>query len=138
MDPVRFDRISKLFAERRLSRRQALATGAIATGAIAGAGALAATQLTLLNRVAGSLKPGGRLIYSVCTLTRSETTAVAEAFTAAHPELEPSPVFTDGAAAHAAGPGSASPAPATTFLWPHEINANGMAIAAWRKRETAK
>jgi hypothetical protein len=41
MDPARFDRISKLFAERRLSRRQALATGAIA-----GAGALAATQLT--------------------------------------------------------------------------------------------
>lgn len=41
MDPVRFDRISKLFAERRLSRRQA-----IATGVIAGAGALAATQLT--------------------------------------------------------------------------------------------
>lgn len=99
---------------------------------------LAATQLNLLNRVAGSLKPGGRLVYSVCTLTRSETTAVAEAFTAAHPELEPSPVFADGAAAHAAGSGSASPAPATTFLWPHELNANGMAIAAWRKRETAK
>ncbi|MBI4627026.1 MAG: RsmB/NOP family class I SAM-dependent RNA methyltransferase, partial [Verrucomicrobia bacterium] len=51
---------------------------------------LAATQRVLLENVCGSLKPGGRLIYAVCTLTRSETTAVADAFTAAHPELEPS------------------------------------------------
>ncbi len=50
---------------------------------------LAATQRALLDAVAGSLKPGGRLIYSVCTLTRSETTAIADAFTAAHPELDP-------------------------------------------------
>ena len=74
---------------------------------------LAVTQLALLNHVAGSLKPGGRLIYSVCTLTRSETAAVANAFTAAHPELEPS-------------------APQT--LWPHELNANGMFIAAWKRK----
>ena len=71
---------------------------------------LAAAQLALLNRVAGSLKPGGRLIYAVCTLTRSETTAVADAFSAAHPELEAGPRET---------------------LWPHELNANGMFIAAW-------
>ena len=85
---------------------------------------LATTQLALLNHIAGSLKPGGRLIYSVCTLTRSETTAVAAAFTAAHPELEPSPL-------------PISP-PSTLnsqlLLWPHELNANGMFIAAWRRR----
>jgi 16S rRNA (cytosine967-C5)-methyltransferase len=79
---------------------------------------LAAAQRTLLEQVAGSLKPHGRLIYSVCTLTRSETTAVADAFSAAHPELEPLPLFSDG--------------PRIT-LWPHEINANGMFIAAWKK-----
>lgn len=73
---------------------------------------LAATQLALLNHVAGSLKPGGRLIYAVCTLTRSETTAVATAFSAAHPELSPQ---------------------STTFLWPHELNANGMFIATWQR-----
>jgi len=80
---------------------------------------LAATQRTLLDRVAGSLKPHGRLIYSVCTLTRSETTAVADAFTAAHPELEPLPLF-----------GSE----ARVTLWPHEVNANGMFIAAWKNK----
>jgi 16S rRNA (cytosine967-C5)-methyltransferase len=74
---------------------------------------LAATQLALLNHVAGSLKPGGRLIYAVCTLTRSETTAVADAFTAAHPELEPLSAQT---------------------LWPQDLNANGMFIAIWRRK----
>ncbi|WP_415908097.1 RsmB/NOP family class I SAM-dependent RNA methyltransferase [Oleiharenicola sp. Vm1] len=54
---------------------------------------LAAVQQRLLDHVAGSLKPGGRLVYSVCTLTRAETTAVAAAFTAAHPEFESVPVF---------------------------------------------
>jgi 16S rRNA (cytosine967-C5)-methyltransferase len=93
---------------------------------------LAATQLILLNNVAGSLKPGGRLIYSVCTLTRSETTAVADAFTAAHPELEPLPLSHLSVAADA---GSASSNPARIFLWPQKINANGMFIASWRKKK---
>jgi 16S rRNA (cytosine967-C5)-methyltransferase len=107
---------------------------------------LAATQLALLNHVAGSLKPRGRLIYSVCTLTRSETTAVAEAFTAAHPELEPLPLFgpaAPGSPNPTKPPGGTTPQPgsATTaamsthaqlFLWPHELNANGMFIAGWR------
>lgn len=81
---------------------------------------LASTQLALLNHVSGSLKPHGRLIYSVCTLTRTETTAVADAFTAAHPELEPLPLF--GASA------------SQLALWPQELNGNGMFIAAWRAR----
>lgn len=80
---------------------------------------LAAVQAQLLNHVAGSLKTGGRLVYSVCTLTRAETTAVADAFTAAHPELEPSSVL-----GH----------PSSVVLWPQELNANGMFIAAWRKK----
>ena len=83
---------------------------------------LAAVQANLLNHVAGSLKPGGRLIYSVCTLTRSETTAVANAFTAAHPDLEP------------ISPDPKSQTPDPILLWPHDLNANGMFIAAWRRR----
>ncbi|HWZ94379.1 MAG TPA: RsmB/NOP family class I SAM-dependent RNA methyltransferase [Opitutaceae bacterium] len=85
---------------------------------------LAAIQLQLLNHAASALKPGGRLIYSVCTLTRSETTAVAEAFATAHPELEPQPLF---------GSGSEAPSSQLTIL-PHEINANGMFIAGWKRR----
>ena len=81
---------------------------------------LAAIQRQLLDTVAGSLKPNGRLIYAVCTLTRSETTAIANAFTAAHPELEPEPVL--------------GKTPQLT-LWPHEFNSNGMFIAAWKKKK---
>ena len=90
---------------------------------------LAATQLALLNQVAGSLRPGGRLVYAVCTLTRSETTGVAAAFSAAHPELQPEPVGSPVAAA-------ATPSPVADqglTLWPHELEANGMFIAAWKR-----
>ncbi len=80
---------------------------------------LAVVQRTLLDHAAPSVKAGGRLIYSVCTLTRAETTAVADAFAAAHPDFEPSPVF-----------GS----PSSVLLWPQDLNANGMFIAAWRKK----
>jgi 16S rRNA (cytosine967-C5)-methyltransferase len=90
---------------------------------------LAVTQLAMLNHVAGSLKPHGRIVYSVCTLTRSETTAVADAFAVAHPELEPAPLF---GAANAST--EAATATSRLFLWPHELNANGMFIAAWRLR----
>jgi 16S rRNA (cytosine967-C5)-methyltransferase len=39
---------------------------------------LAELQLTILDRVAGLLRPGGRLVYSVCTWTTVETVGVAE------------------------------------------------------------
>jgi 16S rRNA (cytosine967-C5)-methyltransferase len=94
---------------------------------------LAATQLALLNNVCGALKPGGKLIYAVCTLTRSETTAIAAAFGTAHPEFEPLPLAKGVAGAADPGPGSSSPA--TVFLWPHELNANGMFIAAWTRKK---
>ncbi|HVU23917.1 MAG TPA: RsmB/NOP family class I SAM-dependent RNA methyltransferase [Opitutus sp.] len=83
---------------------------------------LAARQLELLTHAAPALKPGGRLVYSVCTLTRAETTAVASAFTAAHPDLEPL----------ALSPSSSHNC--YLVLLPHELNANGMFIAAWRRQ----
>jgi 16S rRNA (cytosine967-C5)-methyltransferase len=103
---------------------------------------LAATQRALLDAVAGSLKPGGRLVYSVCTLTRSETTATAEAFTAAHPELEPVPVLAEirnqlsDFSSQAQPPQTSDLSPLTSgvFLWPQDINANGMFIAAWKRK----
>ncbi|MDO8542440.1 MAG: RsmB/NOP family class I SAM-dependent RNA methyltransferase [Opitutaceae bacterium] len=88
---------------------------------------LARVQRGILEHAAAALKPRGRLLYSVCTLTRSETSAVADAFSAAHPELQPSAVF---AAAATPSPAAPPSAPAVT-LWPHELNANGMFIAAW-------
>ncbi|MBS0663213.1 MAG: RsmB/NOP family class I SAM-dependent RNA methyltransferase [Verrucomicrobia bacterium] len=95
------------------------------TTTLADVAELKTAQLTLLNQVAGSLKPAGRLIYAVCTLTRSETSAVADLFGAAHPELEPwpLPIAADGAAD-----------PSRVVLWPHEFGANGMFIAGWKRK----
>jgi 16S rRNA (cytosine967-C5)-methyltransferase len=87
---------------------------------------LAAVQLGLLNKVAGSLKPGGRLVYAVCTLSRSETTGVAAAFSAAHPELRP----LDLAGASQRSGDSTS---GMLTLWPQDLDANGMFVAAWQR-----
>ncbi len=83
---------------------------------------LAEIQLQLLENTHKALKPGGRLIYAVCTITRQETTAVVNAFSAAHPELEPLPLQALGS------PHS------SLFLWPQDLDANGMFIAAWRRK----
>jgi 16S rRNA (cytosine967-C5)-methyltransferase len=50
---------------------------------------LVATQQRLLSAAADLVRPGGVLVYSVCTLTRAETVGVAEAFAADHPGWTP-------------------------------------------------
>ncbi|MBE0599420.1 MAG: 16S rRNA (cytosine(967)-C(5))-methyltransferase RsmB [Desulfuromonadales bacterium] len=48
---------------------------------------LAELQRTLLGNVAPLVRPGGTLLYSVCTSTPEETTGVVGAFLTAHPEF---------------------------------------------------
>lgn len=86
---------------------------------------LAAVQLSMLNNVAESVKPGGRLVYSVCTLSRAETVGVANAFTAAHPDFEPLVLGSDKGAS------------AQRWIWPQDLGGNGMFIAAWKKKKAA-
>jgi 16S rRNA (cytosine967-C5)-methyltransferase len=50
---------------------------------------LVAKQQSILNSAARLLKPGGRLVYATCSLLRAENEAIAEAFSAAHPDFEP-------------------------------------------------
>jgi len=50
--------------------------------------ALAATQTSLLEAAAGSLKPGGILVYSTCTVLEEENRCIVDAFLAAHGEFE--------------------------------------------------
>jgi 16S rRNA (cytosine967-C5)-methyltransferase len=50
---------------------------------------LAAVQLALAHAALDLLKPGGVLVYSVCTLTDAEGPDVAKRLAAAHPDLEP-------------------------------------------------
>ncbi|MBM3847850.1 MAG: RsmB/NOP family class I SAM-dependent RNA methyltransferase [Verrucomicrobia bacterium] len=88
---------------------------------------LAEVQQRLLDHVTPSLKPGGRLVYSVCTLSRAETTEVVQAFHSRHPEMEPVPLsMPDGLESNQVG---------QAWLWPQDIRANGMFVAAWKKKE---
>ncbi len=86
---------------------------------------LAALQKQLLANAVPALKPGGRLIYSVCTLTRVETVEVQEEITRRFAELEPIAL---------SNPLDPTQAPASAiWLWPQVVQGNGMFICAWRK-----
>lgn len=87
---------------------------------------LSAIQRQLLGNASAAVKPDGRLIYAVCTLTRAETTEVADAFTREHPEFQPLPLLNPFA------PGKVPREQLT--LWPQDAGGNGMFIAAWRRR----
>ena len=52
---------------------------------------LAARQLQMLDLAGESVRPGGCLIYTVATVTRSETIEVVQAFLGAHPEFQLDP-----------------------------------------------
>lgn len=49
--------------------------------------AITRTQAAILENAARYLKPGGRLLYSTCTLDKRENTEVRDAFLADHPEF---------------------------------------------------
>lgn len=91
---------------------------------------LAEVQRRLLTNAAGSLKPGGKLIFAVCTLTRPETTEVVAHFNATQTEFEPLPLPALNANGHDFGS-----TPVVT-LWPQDLNGNGMFIAGWRRKKT--
>ncbi len=88
---------------------------------------LAERQLALLNAAGRAVEPGGRLVYSVCTLTREETAGVAISFARENPEFEPMPVPA------AFGPPDRQGGNPEAWLWPQVWNGNGMYVATWRR-----
>lgn len=86
---------------------------------------LAALQARLLAQAALAVKPGGRLVYAVCTLTAAETVSLAAAFTGAQPTFRREPLqdpLEVGAADQV-----------DLFLRSDARPANGMYVAAWRR-----
>ena len=84
---------------------------------------LATVQERLLENVIPALKPGGRLIYSVCTLARAETAQVAERISGRFPKLKAlklaNPLSPDGTS------------DGGLWLWPQSVNGNGMFVFGW-------
>jgi 16S rRNA (cytosine967-C5)-methyltransferase len=92
---------------------------------------LTAIQKNLMANVAQSVKPGGKLIFSVCTLTRAETTEVLDAFNASQPDFEPL-IFPEIKLKERTVSGASS-----LTLWPQDLDGNGMFIAGWRRKKVA-
>ena len=59
---------------------------------VTGLGQLVALQKEILEQAAACLKPGGRLVYSTCTLNPDENEGQIAAFLARHPEFTVQPV----------------------------------------------
>ncbi|HEV8544171.1 MAG TPA: RsmB/NOP family class I SAM-dependent RNA methyltransferase [Verrucomicrobiae bacterium] len=83
---------------------------------------LACLQSQILGAVASSLKPGAKLIYSICTLTNAETRGVADLFEATHPRLTPE---------HAPNFLAPDEKAARFEFLPQQVHANGMFVALW-------
>jgi 16S rRNA (cytosine967-C5)-methyltransferase len=84
---------------------------------------LARLQVAILVATAELVRPGGRLVYSVCTFPRAETDAAVRAFLSKRPDFEPAKV-----------PGPEGPAP-DHRLWPHRHRVDAMFYAGFRRLE---
>lgn len=87
--------------------------------------AIAERQRRLLGGAAAAVRPGGRLVYSVCTIEPEEGPEVVAGFLAASPEFEPAPID--------AWPFATPDAPGTAFLYPHRAGTDGFFVAALRR-----
>jgi 16S rRNA (cytosine967-C5)-methyltransferase len=83
---------------------------------------LARLQVGIGTAAAALLRPGGRLVYSVCTFPRAETDAACDAIVRRAPFLEPAPIE-----------GPDGPAERVR-LWPHVHGTDAMFVAAFTRR----
>jgi 16S rRNA (cytosine967-C5)-methyltransferase len=74
------------------------------------------------------VKPGGKLIFSVCTLSKAETVEVVEQFNASQSEFEPMML------PEIKGSQTLITSDATKTIWPSDLGGNGMFIAGWRRK----
>jgi 16S rRNA (cytosine967-C5)-methyltransferase len=84
-------------------------------------------QLELLSAAVPLLKPGGTLLYSVCTNEWEETAEVVKEFSSRHPELTPHP----GPHGMPEALSGAFAADGTATLMPHRHGVDGFFIALW-------
>ena len=102
---------------------------------------LQAKQIAILSSAARLVKAGGRLVYATCSVLPDENEAVAEAFSAAHPDFEllPVPALLERLMAEQDG-GQPAFAPESLCsgpylrLWPHRHHTDGFYAAVWQRK----
>lgn len=82
--------------------------------------ALPPLQLSILENAGRYLRPGGRLVYSTCTVLKEENEAVVERFLSDHPEFAPEPFTLPGIGPVEEG---------RLTLWPHIHHTDGFFMA---------
>ena len=93
----------------------------------------AATQKELVSRFSRLVKPGGRLVYATCSVTRAEDEEVAEV-AAALPGFAPLPLEKTLGPGPARAAGAAGAAGNELRLWPHRHGTDGFFVAAFERR----
>ena len=99
---------------------------------------LVVKQAAILDSAARLLKPGGRLVYATCSILPQENEAIAEAFTAAHPDFLPldagevlSQLKVEQAASLCSGGETGT---AYLRMWPHRHQTDGFFAAVWTRK----
>jgi 16S rRNA (cytosine967-C5)-methyltransferase len=93
---------------------------------------LTVKQTSILASAARLLKSGGRLVYATCSLLPEENEAIAQAFSAAHPEFTPLSVSETLQALKVTDAASLCTADGLYLrLWPHLHASDGFFAAAW-------
>lgn len=87
--------------------------------------ALASIQKSILENVSRYVKPGGRIIYSTCTVREEENKALAEAFLAENGNFVAEDFFLPGIGKSENG---------MMQLWPHRHGTDGFFIAKLRRK----
>jgi len=88
---------------------------------------LALIQRDLLDAAVDLVKPGGTLIYSVCTTTRAETIEQFEGVAERHPRLRPISIDDGRWRPHGDG----------VLLLPQDADTDGMSMAMWQIPSTS-
>lgn len=89
---------------------------------------LAAVQAKLLDACCAYVKPGGRLVYATCTISKRENEAQVRRFLAAHPAFAPETDWLPEALAGRAKDGGVQ-------LFPNVDGTEGFYIAAFSRKE---
>ena len=99
---------------------------------------LVVKQAAILDSAARLLKPGGRLVYATCSILPQENEAIAEAFTAAHPDFVPldagevlGHLKVEQAASLCSGGETGT---AYLRMWPHRHQTDGFFAAVWTRK----
>jgi len=82
-------------------------------------------QRAILHGAAGAVRPGGCLVYSVCSIEPEEGPGIAKEFLRRHPEWVPSALL---------GWPSEQEADGAAFLYPHRTATDGFFVAAFRRK----